>query len=67
MQKTKPWEKLNETPYKAGFRRMINKEFKLPNGKIADFDIKHEGEVVSVLAITSENKVLLSRQFRPGH
>lgn len=64
--KTIPWEKLNETPYKAGYRRWINKEFELPNGKIADFDIKHEGETAAVLAITLENKVLIARQFRPG-
>lgn len=64
--KTIPWEKLKETPYKAGYRRMINKEFKLPNGKIADFDIKGEGEAAAVLAITLENKVLIARQFRPG-
>lgn len=66
MSKTEIWEKLSETPFKAGFRKMINKVFKLPNGKIADFDIKHEGQVAAVLAITTENKVLIARQFRPG-
>jgi len=60
------WKKIKETPFKAGFRKLLNRVFVLPNGKTADFDIKDEGLAVCVLAFTIEKKVLLVTQFRPG-
>ena len=60
------WKKISENPFKAGFRKMLNKVFILPNGKEFDFDIKHEGPSLCVLALTKENNVVLAKQFRPG-
>ena len=60
------WKKIKEESYKAGFRKMIKKFFILPNGKEMDFDIKHEGSPVCVLALTPDNNVVLAKQFRPG-
>jgi len=60
------WKKLKEEPFKAGFRRLLKKTFKLPDGKIKEFDIKHEGPAVCVLALTKEGNVVLAKQYRPG-
>jgi ADP-ribose pyrophosphatase len=60
------WKKTSEQPFKAGFRKMINRVFILPNGKQCDFDIKNEGPAVCVLPLTKNNNVILTRQFRPG-
>lgn len=60
------WTKVTETPFKAGFRRMLTRQFALPNGKVDDFTIKNEGSTVCVLAITEANHVILAKQFRPG-
>jgi len=38
----------------------------MPDGKTADFDIKNEGPVVCVLALTPKNNVVLVKQYRPG-
>src|SRR3989339_2096073 len=60
------WKKLKQEPYKTGYRKVIRKTFQMPDGKTADFDIKDEGPVVCVLALTPENNVLLVKQYRPG-
>ncbi|MFH1662071.1 MAG: hypothetical protein ABIA02_03170 [Candidatus Falkowbacteria bacterium] len=49
------WEKIKEKLYRAGFRKMIKKFFKLPDGRIVDFDIKQEGPVTCVLAVNENN------------
>ena len=33
---------------------------------MVDFDIKQEGPVVCILALTKDNNVILAKQFRPG-
>lgn len=38
----------------------------LPDGRVADFEIKHEGPSVCVLALTATQNVILAQQFRPG-
>ena len=65
---TPTWEKQNETPYqlRAGFGKIISKTFRLPNGDIADYDIRDQGEAVCVVPLTPDNKVILAKQFRPG-
>ena len=60
------WKKLKEKNFKAGWRKMINKTFELPNGKKMDYDIKDEGQSAVILALTPDNKVLLEKVFRPG-
>ncbi|MDD5031617.1 MAG: NUDIX hydrolase [Patescibacteria group bacterium] len=38
----------------------------MPDNRIVDFDIKQEGPVVCVLALTKNNNIVLAKQFRPG-
>lgn len=60
------WTKVREEPLRAGFRALVRRTFRLPDGAVADFDIKQEGPCVCALALTAHNTVILARQFRPG-
>jgi len=61
------WKKLKETEiFNSGYRSIIRKTFRLPNGEISDFDIKNEGKAAAVLALTSFGQVIAVEQFRPG-
>jgi ADP-ribose pyrophosphatase len=66
MSKDLSWKKIKEEPYRAGWRKMIKKTFTLLNGTEADYDIKDEGRTICGLVLTTENKVLLMKVFRPG-
>ncbi len=60
------WQKIDEKLIKDGWRKVTLKTFILPDGRKQDFEIFKEGESVCVLALTKENKVILTKQFRPG-
>ncbi len=60
------WEKLREGLVYTGFRQVLKRTFRLPDGRTAEFDIKHEGGGVCVLALTPEHRVVLAKQYRPG-
>ncbi len=60
------WKKLSERLYKAGHRKMIEKIFRLPAGNVESFDVVDGGKVVCILALTTENEVILTKQFRPA-
>jgi ADP-ribose diphosphatase len=61
-----PWEKMGEEVIRRGYRALIKRAFRLPNGTVADFEIKREEPTVCVVAVTGEGGVILARQFRPG-
>ncbi len=63
---TSDWKKLKEHKVKMGYRGLVRRTFKLPDGRIDDFDIKDEGEVVCIVSLTAENNIVLVRQYRPG-
>jgi ADP-ribose pyrophosphatase len=58
--------KIDEKQYQAGFRQMIRRKYRLPDGRLKEYDIKNEGKSVSVLAMTSAKNIILAKQFRPG-
>lgn len=63
----KKWEEISREIVFQKYSRKIEKVlYELPNGKESDFYIKKEGPVVCVLALTSDNKVIIAKQFRPG-
>ncbi len=66
MAKDLNWKKISEEPYRAGWRKMLKKTFILTNGKESNYDTRDDGNTVSILAITQEQKVVLVRVFRPG-
>lgn len=63
-----PWDLLDETSHRgpAGFLRLLDRRFRLPGGETSHWDILDSGDVVAVVALTTENRVVLARQFRPG-
>ncbi|MFA4826998.1 MAG: NUDIX hydrolase [Candidatus Shapirobacteria bacterium] len=65
--KIQPWQEISrEEAFKKYSRKIEKVIFKLPNGKESDYYLKKEGPAVCGLALTSDNKVILAKQFRPG-
>lgn len=60
------WKLLNERPGPAGYLTVNTHTYAMPDGREADWDILVGGQTVAVLAITADDEVLLTRQFRPG-
>lgn len=65
-----PWKLLSESESRgpAGWMRIITRRYELPNGNKSDWDLFYgSGErTIAVLCLTTDNKVLLVRQYRPG-
>ena len=64
----KPWPIIKEELVQAGsYKKVRDITFELPDGRREIYTINHVGcPVVAVLAITTDNLVILARQFRPG-
>jgi len=61
------WKKVkSEIEYKGKRVIVSNDHFVLPNGNVTEYSIVMKGPVVAVLAITSDNKIILVEQFRPA-
>jgi len=60
------WKKRNERIGYQGWRQIKIKQFELPNGKLADYDILSSSSYVTVAAFTQNREAILIRQFRPG-
>ncbi|MFO0882557.1 MAG: NUDIX hydrolase [Candidatus Saccharimonadales bacterium] len=64
-----PWERVELTTiHKVGFRKLVDKSFVQPNGKIETFTtIGVEGsENIAIIGLTKALKVVVARQFRVG-
>ena len=60
------WKKIGEYAVYEGWRKIIKKEFELPNGRRIDFDIVGAGHYVTIAALTEGGEFILVRQYRPG-
>lgn len=63
------WKRIEPTTTtQVGWRTITSKTYILPDGNEKVFDTTyHDGqEFVSVVALTSDNQVIIARQFRPG-
>jgi ADP-ribose pyrophosphatase len=65
----KSWKRIEPTmKAKIGYRTVVTKLFEMPNGKLADFqtyDVEGQ-QYACTIAITTDNNVVIARQFRPG-
>jgi ADP-ribose pyrophosphatase len=63
-----PWTVLHESRRVApsGFLPILTRRYRLPSGRETDWDLVGWGQTVAVLALTSDDQVLLARQYRPG-
>ncbi|HSH55347.1 MAG TPA: NUDIX hydrolase [Candidatus Limnocylindrales bacterium] len=63
------WQRMEPTTTtKVGWRTIITKTFRMPDGKMATFDTYDmEGrEYVAVIALSESGEVIVARQFRSG-
>jgi ADP-ribose pyrophosphatase len=61
------WTEISRKPVFEKFSRGVDDvTFKLPDGQIHQYYIKHELDTVCTLAFSKSNQVVLARQFRPG-
>lgn len=61
------WTELKRTEvFKKYSRRLESVDFRLPDGTVSDFVIDKRGPVACILGLTTDNKVIMVRQFRPG-
>jgi ADP-ribose pyrophosphatase len=62
-----PWKRLeSELNTASRYRALEDVLFELPDGRHEWYTIKQDPTVVSILALTPEQQVILTRQFRPG-
>jgi len=62
-----PWIRLSELSEKVGYRKILHRRYRMPDGTEADYTIASCPDgVVCILALTRDNHVILARQFRPG-
>lgn len=63
------WQRVESTRVtKVGWRTITTKTFTMPDGAHGEFDTVHRDgqEFVGVIPVTTEQKVVVARQFRPG-
>jgi ADP-ribose pyrophosphatase len=61
------WELLAERPRTDGWLPVTTRTYRMPDGSVSDWDIHTAGfTTVGVLALTEDEEVVLTRQFRPG-
>ena len=66
MSKSDNWQQLSEEDIYVGYRHLARRRYRLPTGVEADFEVIKGGRLVCILPLTSDNQVVLARQFRPG-
>ena len=60
------WDLIDEREGSAGFIQVVARRYLLPDGTRGEWDIFGPEQSVAVLAITTNNEVVLARQYRPG-
>jgi len=62
-----PWIELSRRPVPSPpYRDMVEVDYRLPDGSTRTFTLKRERSAAAVLALTTDGRVVLARQFRPG-
>jgi len=61
------WREISRKELFSKYGRKIEEVlFEMPDGTKSDFIIKNEGPAACVLGITTDNRVIAAKQFRPG-
>jgi ADP-ribose pyrophosphatase len=60
------WTELGERTLYAGWRRIVGRRYRTPDGVEREFEIKLEEDTAVVVALTPADEVVLVREFRPG-
>jgi ADP-ribose pyrophosphatase len=61
------WELIGHRAGGSGYVRVVTRTYRLPDGRVTDWDVLDDADSVAVLAITAGgDEVVLVRQFRTG-
>jgi ADP-ribose diphosphatase len=60
------WAKLGERQILDGWRTIVGRRYRTPDGVEREFEIKVEPDTVVTLALTPTRDVVLVREYRPG-
>lgn len=63
---TDAWELLGERRLHTGWRTVVGRRFRTPDGVEREFEVIVEGDTAVVLALTDAREVVLVREYRPG-
>jgi ADP-ribose pyrophosphatase len=65
--RARPWELLAERQRTGGWLPVATRTYRMPDGSISEWDIHVPPfTTVAVLALTTDDDLVLTRQFRPG-
>ena len=60
------WQLLHEKSAYRGWRGVVQRTYRLPDGSEATYDVVTNGSYVTVAAFTKAREAILVHQFRPG-
>jgi len=63
---TEAWELLGERTLHTGWRTVVGRRFRTPDGVEREFEVIAEEDTAVVLALTDAEEVVLVREYRPG-
>lgn len=61
-----PWKKLSQHYGYDGWRKILVRQFELPNGKKVAFDVLESPSYVTIMPVTTDGRWICVRQYRPG-
>ncbi|HKH87224.1 MAG TPA: NUDIX hydrolase [Acidimicrobiales bacterium] len=60
------WELLGKRPGSSGWVTVSTATYRMPDGSEAEWDVIEGSDIVELVALTTDDEVILVRQFRPG-
>lgn len=60
------WIPITERYVKVGHRTVVVRRYQLPDFRQVDFELISVGNIVCVLPLTTQRRVVLAKQYRPG-
>jgi ADP-ribose pyrophosphatase len=63
---TDGWEPLGERTLHTGWRTVVGRRYRTPDGAEREFEVIVEEDTAVVLALTDAQEVVLVREYRPG-
>lgn len=66
MSDLEPWQVISEKQAEFTYNRSVARTYRLPSGEVETWDVLVSRPTVAALAMTSDRRVIVARQFRPG-
>ncbi len=60
------WEPLGERMLHDGWRTVVGRRFRTPDGEEREFEVLVEPDTAVIVALTERDEVVLVREYRPG-